>query len=649
MRHAKSAGDPALRPASTTRGAVRQRVERLLASGQRAVTLVGPPGIGKTWMARARATEVSTTSRARPLFCDLAHADSVHAVCASVARALRVELPLGRDPLEPLAARLATSRGVLLILDDAERAMDATALALSSWLVAAPDLRCLVTSRSRLGVPDEVAVELDSLTHAEGFELFVDCARAARDTFALRDDESAVVGEIVRRLDAVPLALQLAAQQTVLLRPAALLAQLDDPRLLLDAPIRDPGARHTTLRSAVERSWELLDEHARSALVQCAAFRGAFDLSAAGAVVEVSRGAPPLVEALRRLRDSSLLCRSEAVRAGVADGHRLPWVVRVYAEERLMSRADLASVWARHARFYLSSVEHSGTGFAHDNLLAIAARGLRTDVESGVDLSQALQALSRLGDEATTQDDVLGQLDLALSRCDGVAAWVVARARLTRGRLLLRAGRWSAARADFEAALEHADDAAVRAAACVGIGNLQRQLGKRGLAERAYRAALEHHVEAADVAGRAKLLASLGGMLHERGRVAQARALHERALALHRELSDERGAAVVLQNLGLIMQEQGQLDAAEAAFQQAHRLHVELGNRRFTAIATFDLACLCCERGLWSDAASRAQAALEDLRANSDRASTSRNSSTMPTTSWVSTPRGMMRSERLRA
>jgi tetratricopeptide (TPR) repeat protein len=174
-------------------------------------------------------------------------------------------------------------------------------------------------------------------------------------------------------------------------------------------------------------------------------------------------------------------------------------------------------------------------------------------------------------------------------------------------------------RADFEAALEHADDAAVRAAACVGIGNLQRQLGKRGLAERAYRAALEHHVEAADVAGQAKLLASLGGMLHERGRVAQARALHERALALHRELSDERGAAVVLQNLGLIMQEQGQLDAAEAAFQQAHRLHVELGNRRFTAIATFDLACLCCERGLWSDAASRAQAALEDLRAVGDR------------------------------
>jgi len=637
------------------RSAALERLEALLDGERPLVSLIGPPGIGKTRLALALAArrEAGRDPR-RVLFCDL---DSVHSrseLCARVGAALGGELDASPDPAPSVARQLAAAGDRLLVLDNAEHLADTVAELAAGWLRAATGLRCLVTSRERLRIAGETAYELDALSEPSALELFVARAREARDG-ALRDpDELATATEIVLLLEGVPLALELAAAQLVALSPAALLARLQQPLALLDAGFRGASARHASLRAAIDASWRLLDEAQRTVLAQSAVFRGSFTLQAAEAVLRASaeraqnERVPSLPNVLRQLRDHSLLCMRD-------DAFWLPIALREYAQEQLEQRGDRQAVFARHARHYLAATRpgagvrarglaDGAAGAAHgtrDNLHAVVARGLEaTDgsakraangTHSGVTHAQALAALCLLAEDASDVPALLALFDRALDggarpdtdhvehpdHGENLAGEV--QARLARGRLRLRTGRAAAALEDFDAVLASTCDVRFHAAACCGAGNAQRQLGRHALAERAYEQALAHHVQQGDRDSEAALLASLGGMFFEQREIARARALHDRALALYRELGNERGAAVVLQNTGLILQEQGQLLEAEVVFREAHRLQIALGNRRFEAIALFDLAGLCFERGLWSKALEWAEQALELLRAQGDR------------------------------
>ncbi|HMI91904.1 MAG TPA: tetratricopeptide repeat protein, partial [Polyangiales bacterium] len=649
------------------RRAALERLDALLSSEQRLVSLIGPPGIGKTRLALALAARrnagLAQLDRNRVLFCDLASANSRSELCARISVALGGELDASADPAPSVARQLAAAGVQLLVLDNAEHLSGVVAELATGWLHAATGLRCLIASRERLRVPGETAYELDPLSEDAALELFIARAREARDG-ALRDpDELAAAAEIARRLEGLPLALEFAAAQLVALSPAALLARLHQPLALLAVGFRATSARHGSLRAAIDASWRLLGEPEANVLAQCAVFRGSFSLQAAEAVVQTSDArnvaanaapnvaanternlqansrVPSLPVVLCQLRDRSLLRRRD-------DAFWLPVALREYAQEQLDRRGDRQAVFARHARYYLDASQQSASARtrglagsaagdvhgARDNLHAVVARGLEAcepsapegprPAPAGVTRAQALAALCVLAEDGSGASDLLALLDRALDagarpdteRCDDEL-----QARLARGRLRLRTGRAAAALEDFEAALAGARDVHQLAAAYCGVGNAQRQLGRHALAERAYEQALAHHVERGDRDSEAALLASLGGMFFEQREIARARALHDRALALYRELGNERGAAVVLQNTGLILQEQGQLHEAEVVFREAHRLQIALGNRRFEGIALFDLAGLCFERGLWSKAREWAEQALELLRAQGDR------------------------------
>ncbi|HKP63329.1 MAG TPA: hypothetical protein VJV78_41625, partial [Polyangiales bacterium] len=572
------------------REAALKRVEALLRSERRLVTVLGAPGIGKTRVALEVARRFGVAVR----FCSLSEARSAEALARNVA---------GVDDVSVAGQQLAAAGELLLIADNLEQVADAAASALAIWLAAAPRLRCLATSRERLRVPGEVVYELEPLSEAAGMQLFVERAGEARDGFVLRDAEPAAVAQIVRALDGVPLAIELAAAQTLVLRPAALLARLDQRMSLLDTGARGVPARHASLRAAVEWSWNLLDPAGRSALAGCAVFRAGFSLEAAEAVI----AQPSLVNVLRSLCDRSLLTRE-------ADAFRMLSNVAAYACERLDDREDRATLLERHAAYHLALATRERTSwpvFLAENLHAVAGRGVQR--MAGVSLVDALTALTSLAEPS-----LLPELDraLELARVDPQPpSELLGRARLVRGRLRLHEGQAALALAEFTEVAESAQAPELRAEAWFAVGHAERHSGELAAAERSYRRALEDATGRADKPAQARMLTSLAGVLHERQQISGADDAHARALALYRELGDARGAAIVLQNSGLIAQERGDLEGAEASFETALQLHVQLGHRRFEGIGRLDLAGLAFERGLPRAAREHAEAALAVLQA----------------------------------
>jgi predicted ATPase/Tfp pilus assembly protein PilF len=565
------------------------RLEALLRSDRRLVTLIGAPGIGKTRVALELGRRFAGSR-----FCDLAQVRTAEELARAVADV---------DDVRAAGQQLAAAGESLLIADNLEQSVDVAASVLADWLAAAPGLRCLATSRERLRIPGEVVYELEPLSEAAAVQLFVE---RAREGFALCDAEHDTVVQIARALDGVPLAIELAAAQMVVLSPAALLARLDQRLLLLDGGSRGAPARHASLRAAVEWSWNLLDAAERSALTACAVFRAGFSLEAAEAIVAQES----LVNVLRSLCDRSLLRRE-------ADAFRLLSNVAAYARERLDARVDRAALFERHADFHLALAlrERSAwPAFVFENLIAVVQRGVQH--APGVTLAHALNALTCLAEPS-----LLAEFDraLELAREDPhLPRDLLARARLARGRLRLQKGLSALAVAEFRSVADTTCDAALRADAWFAIGHAERREGQPTEAERSYRRAHADAAERGDTPAQARILTSLAALLYEQQQIAGARDMHARALSLYRELGDTRGAAIVLQNSGLIAQEQGHLDEAEAIFDEALKQHVQLGHRRFEGVARLDLAGLAFERGLPQMARAHAETALAVLLAESE-------------------------------
>ncbi|HKU40334.1 MAG TPA: AAA family ATPase [Polyangiales bacterium] len=591
------------------------RLEHLLGSGRRLITLRGAPGVGKTALVRRLAARLGRRVR----ICDLTNADSAAALAGEVSRALGAG---AGDPVPQLEA----AGELLLILDHVEHIAADVAAALEAWLAAAPQLRCLVSSRDRLRVAGEVAYQLAPLSNADAVALF--CARAseARDDFVPSPEERALFVRIAERLDGIPLALELAAAELVVLSPAALYERLEQPLALLDAGQRNAPERTASLRGSIACSYRLLSAAERDVLEQCSVFRGGFSLEAAERVVVLT--ALPVVNVLRDLCDRSLVRREDA---SAADGgwFRLLWSVAAFASERLAASGGEAAVLERHAAYYASlapaaaaaarraSAEQTRWALLERNLRAVVERSLTGSGDDGV--GHALRALALLAEAPRDPARLIADLDRGLTRAWAVEPLVFAGARLARAQLRLRLGHASEAREEFSAVAEGDFGAELRARAWLGVAHAHRQCSGAREAEDAYAHALAEYERLGDQEGQARVLTSLAGLHYERAELASARSLHERALAQYRALGDAGGAAVVLQNTGLIVQELGELDEAEAIFREAQRLHVEFGQRRFEGIARFDLAGLAFERGRPEQAHACAAGALEILAEVGDR------------------------------
>ena len=226
----------------------------------RLVTLTGAGGVGKTRLAIQVAAAMAGEFSDGAWYVDLAPITDPELVAVTVARALGLPDQPGRSTMDTLL-RFVRDRQMLVVVDNCEHLLDASAALVVALLSAAPGLTLLATSREAIGVAGEVSWRVPSLSLAdEAIELFADRARHARPDFTLTDDNAAAVGEICVRLDGVPLAIELAAARVRALSLAEIVESLHDRFRLLTGGARTAVRRQQTLRASVDWSHALLTE-----------------------------------------------------------------------------------------------------------------------------------------------------------------------------------------------------------------------------------------------------------------------------------------------------------------------------------------------------------------------------------------------------
>ena len=301
------------------------------------------------WQSRSR-TRLSDEFGDGVWCVDLAPITDPELVPVTVARALGLPDQPGRSTMETLT-RFIADRQMLMVLDNCEHLLDASAALVNALLATAAGLTLLTTSREPIGVAGEVSWRVPSLSlRDEAIELFTDRARRARPDFTVTDDNAAVVAEICTRLDGLPLAIELAAARVRALSPAEILDSLHDRFRLLTGGARTAVRRQQTLRASVDWSHALLTEPERVLFRRLAAFLGGFDFDAAQAVAgagDVERY--QVFDLLTLLVDKSLVVADES---GGRTRYRLLETVRQYALEKLGESGEADAVRTRHRDHY---------------------------------------------------------------------------------------------------------------------------------------------------------------------------------------------------------------------------------------------------------------------------------------------------------
>ena len=334
------------------RGRELEDLARLVLS-TRLLTLTGAGGSGKTRLAEELALRYGS-SFDRVEWVDLAPLTDQNLLAQLVATTLRLPERSGTTPLQSLVGALCDSRA-LIVLDNCEHIVDACAELVDALLRSCPKITILATSREALGVARETAWLVPPLASAEAVQLFVERARATVPSFTLTAANTPAVTEICRRLDGIPLAIELAAARVRVLSPEQIARRLDDAFRLLTTGSRTALARHRTLRATMEWSFALLAAREQTLLRRLAVFAGAFTLDAA----EVVCAGEPL-ETEDILDGVSALVDKSLVSMEPGDGmarYRLLETVRQYGLERLAEANERAAMECRFAEFYLAMIE----------------------------------------------------------------------------------------------------------------------------------------------------------------------------------------------------------------------------------------------------------------------------------------------------
>ncbi len=331
-------------------------ISRLL-EHSRLVTLTGTGGVGKTRLALQAAAAALPQFSDGAWFVDLAPIDDELFVASAVVTAM--ELPEHRhgDREEALVGALAR-RHALMVLDNCEHLVDAVARVTDLVIRHCPGVTVLATSQEVLGADGEAAFAVRPLPGDDAERLFVERAVAARHTFELTPDNSAAITELCRRLDGIPLAIELAAARVASMSPSAILERLDERFRLLGHGRRTARRRHQTLRAAVDWSYGLLEQQEQAVFQRLSVFAGDFSLEAAEAVV-CDDDVDPL-DVVDLVAD---LVAKSMVQVDEGDRYRLFETMRDYGLERLAVSGDLDRFQQRHAAYFLALVETAARHF----------------------------------------------------------------------------------------------------------------------------------------------------------------------------------------------------------------------------------------------------------------------------------------------
>ena len=334
----------------------------------RLLTLTGAGGTGKTRLALRLAAEFVEQFRNGVFFISLAPVRDPALVLGTIAQTLGVKEGASETPIDPLRRHLE-GKQTLLVVDNFEQVL-AAAADVSLLLASAPQLKVVVTSRERLRLAGEHEYPVPPLPEDDAVTLFEIRARAAEPTFRI-DGDRAPVAAICRRLDGLPLAVELAAARVKVLHPQALLARLEQGLPVLTGGPRDMPDRQRTLRATIEWSYLLLDAHEQEVLARLGVFVGGWDVSAAEQVCDAT------LDDLASLLDKSLLHKDEA--RGDEPRFSMLETIRDYARERLETSGEAETVGGRHAHFFATLADRKAQGRGHG--MSLRADIYRTNPE----------------------------------------------------------------------------------------------------------------------------------------------------------------------------------------------------------------------------------------------------------------------------
>ena len=331
----------------------------------RLVTLIGPGGVGKTRLAVEAAAALREEHRDGAWLVEFASVTGPDGVAPAVAGALGAAVagligPLSPDSTVELIVRYLAGRSLVVVFDNCEHVIDQAAALVETLAGTVPGLRLIATSREPLGVPGEVLVPVGPLALPAAAELFADRARAVRPGFTADGQTRPVIDDICRRLDGLPLAVELAAARLRSLTVATLAERLDDRFRLLTVGARTALPRQQTLRAVVDWSYDLLFEDERRLFARLSVFAGGCDLDAAEAVCADDQvPAGEVLDVLSRLVDKSLVAAPDAGRDARFIQLQTLWQ---YGRDRLNESGEVDAVCARHAAYYRQMAEDAHEG-----------------------------------------------------------------------------------------------------------------------------------------------------------------------------------------------------------------------------------------------------------------------------------------------
>jgi predicted ATPase/class 3 adenylate cyclase len=600
--------------------------------GVRLVTLHGIGGIGKTRFALRYARMWLGEYPGGAWFCDLSQTTSADGIVQAVGMAL--DVPLGKsEPIERLGAAIAGRGPCLVILDNFEQVAPHAERTLGVWLDRAPDARFIVTSRELLRVTGEQALELPPLSLLEGENLFRERIRATGIEGSLSVSDSAAIAPLVEMLDRLPLAIELAAARAQLMPPQVLLQRIGERFRLLTAR-QGRGDRQVTLRATLDWSWDLLSTAEQSALAQISVFEGGFTLSAAEAVIDLSRSSADtwVGDIVQTLVEKSLIRR--------AQNHRFEALrsVQEYAAERLASFANndgdgalSQSAMRRHWTYFSTIPESNATAdrcIELNNLIAACQRAAGSSIEHAVGalarawsalrltgpfrialgLAQAIEGANSLTREQHAIVDrvmggalsLLGEVESALERYRSSYAHALASGDINAQAQVLcqiadletGRGRHEAARLSLASArslAEHRDDPLTMVRVLNGEGALYLKQSQLEPALTCYRETLALAESIGDRRWQGGAHGNLGTIAQMQGRLADALTHYSAGLMTARDVGDRQWEGNMRCNVGLLLHELGDDKGARIELDEAVRVARSIGHRRLEATAICNL------------------------------------------------------------
>jgi predicted ATPase/transcriptional regulator with XRE-family HTH domain len=559
---------------------------RLTESPTRLLTLTGPGGIGKTRLAVALAAACAERLAASASWVSLEPLVEGSSVAATVAASIGLRPMPGQDPLDPIAAAVG-QRPVLLVLDNCEHVVGDAATLVATLLSRCPQLHVLVTSRERLGVPGEAVQIVDPLSippedcpaellvGSPAVRLFL--ARAVERGVRTGDRQLPEVARIVRRLDGIPLAIELATARLNVLTIAQIADELDESLQILRVDDRIGPRRHRTMRRAVAWSFDLLDERDRHCLAALSIFVGGWTREAAEAVCEglldtdpaTPGDEPDLIDLMGRLADRSLLL---VRRSGPTARYDAMAAIRDYAFHQLGEFGLSDTVARRHAAYFADfaeSAEAELRGPAQAdvlNRLSVELDNLRAAIRWSVDR---------------------GEVDLALRLAGASWTFCYLRGHYSEGREWLEAALGMGAGGSWQA----------RANAMLGAGMLAFLQCEYDLATERIESALREYRTHRDRTGTALCLQRLGSVARERADYDRAAELLRQSRQLSAELDDRSGLAWADHYLGFVSWLRGDLDEAESRCGAAQAVFRDLGDGEGIAWSLISLGVVALYRG----------------------------------------------------